>query len=557
MLNEGIMVTMTQNLDVEVARRVTIAFGKPLAGDDDDEEDDDEDEPELLPRAPVVTIMGHVDHGKTTLLDRIRSAQVAQAEAGGITQAISAFKVVTPNDNTVTFFDTPGHSAFSEMRQRGANVTDVVVLVVAADDGVMDQTKECIAAAKAAGCPIVVAINKMDKEGADPSRVKTELMSYDVLLEEFGGECQCVEISAKTGSGIDELLEKILLQSDVLNLKAVVDAPAAGSVIEARVDKGLGVVVTALVQKGTLSVGDLVLAGPSWGRVRRLVNDQGIQVQSVGPSTPVQIVGMNGVPGAGDQLSIATSEADAKDVADARQRLNKMAVGSASKSAIMAMASGFAGGGADTREVIKIPIVIKGDVLGSVQAIRSAIEALQESDDEAVCKADIVYSSVGDVTSSDVAIAAAAKARIVAFNVASGFNAMEEARSNNVDIGYYSVIYELLEQMKTQIQTTLAPPPPGTLLGRLEIKKVFKLGRAGKVAGCEVTEGIVRMDSKVRVLRGKRNVIYSGSIASIKVVKDDVREVPIGSECGVSLTDYSDFEEGDILECFSIGQTDA
>lgn len=564
MMNEGVMVTMNQSIDVQLARKAVEAFGKKLLESSDEEEDalenEDDDgsdaailDEQSITRSPIVTIMGHVDHGKTTLLDKIRDSRVALGEAGGITQGISAFKVQTSSNQQVTFFDTPGHAAFSEMRSRGASLTDLVILVVAADDGVMEQTKECIAAAQAAGCPIVVAINKIDKEGANVEKVKTDLMSYGVLLEEFGGEVQCVQISAKKGTGIEELLEKTLLQAEIMNLRAIPEASASGAVIEAHMDKGLGVVVTALVQQGTLHVGDLVLAGPSWGRVRALLSDQGVAIDKAGPSTPVQISGMNGIPNAGDTFSIASTDAMAKEVAEARQRLEKQAISSVSNAAIVAQASGMASGMSDSREVLKIPLLIKADTLGSVEALIGSINQLQREDESALCLADVVFSGVGEVTSSDVSIAAAAKAKIVAFGVAAGFNAMEEARSSNIDIGYYNIVYELLEELKTEIETTLAPPPPGELLGRAEVKKVFKLGKAGKVAGSEVSEGLIRMDSKVRVLRGKRNVIYSGSISGLKVVKDDVREVPSGSECGISFKEFSDIEEGDIIECFSIG----
>ena len=575
MINMGIMASMTQSIEISVAKQVITAFGKTLAqdgadeeGDEEDDEDDDDDDSadevtmdgevvERLARPPVVTIMGHVDHGKTTLLDSIRKTQVALGEAGGITQGISAFKVKTGDDSYVTFIDTPGHAAFSEMRKRGANVTDIVILVVAADDGIMEQTKECIAAAKAANCPIVVAVNKIDKEGADVEKVLTGLMSYDILTEEFGGEVQCAKVSAKAGVGIDDLLEKVLVQAEIMNLRSAYHMAAEGTVIEARVDKGMGVIVTALVQKGTLKIGDYVLAGPSWGRVRRLIGDSRNDMTEAGPSTPVQIVGMSTVPNAGDVFSVTMNEAAAREVAEARQRLARQAAGSQSSASIMAQALGFAEGVADRREVLKVPLLLKADVSGSVEAIRSAIDQLQMSDEDAMCKADIVYAGVGDVTSSDVAVAAAAKAKVVAFNVASGFNAMEDARATNVQIGYYNVVYDLLDELEAVIKSTLAPPPPGTLVGKAEIKKVFKLGKVGKVAGCMVIDGMIKADSQVRVMRGKRNPIYTGTLSSLKVVKDSVQEVPNGSECGMSFDDgFSDFEEGDIVECFVGGEGD-
>ena len=584
MMNMGIMTTITQTIERSVAAQVVEAFGKKVAGagnndDDDNDEDDSFDtdyfeddggdeetlfldsgdiiQVERVARPPVVTIMGHVDHGKTSLLDAIRNAKVASGEAGGITQAISAFKVNTDNNNQeICFIDTPGHAAFSDMRKRGANVTDIVVLVVAADDGVMEQTKECIVAAKQANCPLVVAINKIDKEGADPRKVATELTEYDILLEEFGGNVQMAEVSAKQSIGLDDLLSKVLLQSELMNLRAPVDAPAEGSVIESKVDKGLGVVTSLLVQRGTLKIGDYVLAGPSWGRVRRLISDQGEDLQEAGPSTPVQVIGMNVVPNAGDLLTTSTNEAGVREVAEARQRIARQSTGAAIQQQIIGNAAGMTDGSIDNRDILKVPIIIKGDVVGSIEAIRTALGELTLNDDEAICMADVVFAGVGDVTSSDVAIAAASKAKIIAFNVAAGMTAMDEARSQNIDIGYYSVVYDLLDEMEATIQKTLSPPPPGELVGRANIKKVFKIGKVGRVAGCEVTEGSIRANTMVRIMRGKRNPIYQGTLSALKVIKDEVQEVPEGSECGMSFEDFQDFEADDVVECFSTSGKD-
>ena len=388
-------------------------------------------------------------------------------------------------------------------------------------------------------------------------KVITDLMSYDVLVEDFGGDVQLSKISAKQGTGIDDLLEKIQLQADIMNLQAPIACRAEGTVIEARVDRGLGVVVTALVEKGTLRLGDFVLAGPSWGKVRRIVNDQGKELKKAGPSTPVQIVGMSVVPHAGDAFAVTQDEAGARDVAEARQRLSRQAVGSAAGAALMAQASGFADGTFDNREIIKVPVLLKGDVAGSVEAIRMAVEALETSDKEAICKVDIVFSGVGDVTSSDVSIAAAAKAKVIAFNVAAGIGAMDDARGNNVVISYYNVVYDLLDELTATIQKTLAPPPPGNLVGRAEIKKIFKIGKLGKIGGCSVTEGFLRFDSQVRIMRGKRNAVFLGKLSSLKIVKDTVGEVAVGGECGVSFDDFQDFEEGDIIECFTTSEQDA
>ena len=561
MMNMGIMASMTQSIEAKIAREVVEAFGKTVKeshedlNDDNDSDDDlnNENSLDVVQRSPVVTIMGHVDHGKTTLLDSIRKAQVALGEAGGITQGISAFKVKSKDDKYITFIDTPGHAAFSDMRKRGANMTDIVILVVAADDGVMEQTKECIVAAKTAGCPIVVAVNKIDKEGANPQNVMTDLMKYDVLVEDFGGDAQCVPISAKKGQGLDELLEKVLLQAEVMNLKAPITGKAEGTIIEARVDKGFGVVATVLVQKGILQIGDYVLAGPSWGRVRRIISDQGVDLKSAEPSTPVQIVGMGVVPNAGDILTVCEDEGSARDVAEARNRLSRLAAGSMSNAAIKAQAQSYVEGNMDNRLVLKVPILIKADSSGSADAIRSTFKGLEMSDDEAICQVDVVYSGVGEVTSSDVSIAAVSKAKIVAFNVASNFVAMEDARASNVEIGYYNIVYELFDEIENLVKTTLAPPPPGALVGQAEIKQSFRVGKVGRVAGCSVLNGIIRADSQIRIMRGKRNPIYTGTLSSLKVVKDSVAEVPEGSDCGMSFDDFQDFEVGDIIECFVTG----
>lgn len=569
MMNMGIMASMTQNIDMSVAKSVVLAFGKKLfdaANEEEAAEDEDEEESaELLldgvsypriARPPVVTIMGHVDHGKTTLLDTIRKTSVAQGEAGGITQGISAFKVTTSNDAVITFIDTPGHAAFREMRKRGANVTDIIVLVIAADDGVMEQTKECIAAAQTAGCPIVVAVNKVDKDGADVPTLLTKLTDYGVLVEDLGGDVQCAKVSAKKGLGIEDLLDKIMLQAEIMALREAVECPAAGTVIEGRMDRRLGAVATVLVQRGTLRPGDVVLAGSSWGKVRKLISDQGADLGEAGPSTPVQIVGMSQVPNAGDEFSTVDDESAARETAEARQRIARQASGSASVASIIAQASGMATGKMDTREILKVPVLLKGDVTGSVEALRQSLDALTAQDDEAICKVDIVYSGIGEVTSSDVAIAAAAKAKILAFNVGCGFVAAEDARGSNVEVGYYDVVYTLLDEIQAKVTSTLAPPPPGVLVGRALIKKVFRIGKLGKIAGCEVSEGVIKMESKVRVMRGKRNCIYTGTLSSLKVVKEQVTEVPNGSDCGISFDDFQNFEENDVIECFTSATDD-
>eukprot|EP01035_Chromulina_nebulosa_P018582 gene18582-24308_t len=527
-MNLGMMVSLTQSVDLKIAKDIVEVF---------------------------VTIMGHVDHGKTTLLDRIRKISLTQSEAGGITQSISAFKVQTSSDKYVTFIDTPGHAAFSEMRKRGANVTDIVVLVVAADDGVMDQTKECIFAAKAANCPIVVAVNKIDKEGADPQGIITELMKYDVLVEEFGGDVQLSKLSAKKGVGIDDLLEKILLQAEIMNLKANYATKAAGTVIESRIDKRYGTVATVIVQEGVLKVGDILLAGPGWGRVRKMLSDQGVELKEAGPSTPVQILGFSAVPNAGDYFSVVEDEAAARTVAEARVRLARQSIASSSIATMMSQAATLSEGGIDNREIIKVPVVIKGDVSGSVEALKSALANLRQSDKTAICEVDIVSSNIGEVTASDVAIAAVSKAKILAFNVGTKSNVMDLARGSNVEIGFYNVVYDLLDEIEKTVKETLSPPPPGQLVGKAEIKKAFKVGKVGKVAGCLVTEGVIKAGSKIRIMRGSRNPIFTGKMSSLKIVKESVTEVIEGSECGISFVDFQDFLEGDIIECFSVNET--
>mmetsp|Transcript_15492 Transcript_15492/g.14023 ORF Transcript_15492/g.14023 Transcript_15492/m.14023 type:complete len:940 (+) Transcript_15492:57-2876(+) len=581
-MNLGMMVSLTQSVDIKIAKDIVEVFGKKLVDDSDDDDEDEEDDsddetddsgddPLKLSRPPVVTIMGHVDHGKTTLLDRIRKISLAQSdssgsvssnfipvapgEAGGITQSISAFKVQTSSDKYVTFIDTPGHAAFSDMRKRGANVTDIVVLVVAADDGVMDQTKECIFAAKAANCPIVVAVNKIDKEGADPQGIITELMKYDVLVEEFGGDVQLSKLSAKQGIGIDDLLEKILLQAEIMNLKANHATKAAGTVIESRIDKRYGTVATVIVQEGILRVGDIILAGPGWGRVRKMLSDQGVELKEAGPSTPVQILGFSAIPNAGDYFSVVEDEAAARTVAEARVRLARQTVASSSIATMMSQAATLSEGGIDNREIIKVPVVIKGDVSGSVEALKSALANLRQSDKTAICEVDIVASNIGEVTASDVAIAAVSKAKILAFNVGTKSNVMDLARGSNVEIGFYNVVYDLLDEIEKTVKETLSPPPPGQLVGKAEIKKAFKVGKVGKVAGCLVTEGLIKAGSKIRIMRGSRNPIFTGKMSSLKIVKESVSEVIEGSECGISFVDFQDFLEGDIIECFSVNET--
>ena len=436
------------------------------------------------------------------------------------------------------------------MRKRGANITDIVILVVAADDGIMEQTIECISAAKSAGCPIVVAVNKIDKEGANPQKVLEDLMKYNVVVEDFGGDTQYAQIAAKKGVGIEDLLERVLLQADIMNLSGKREGNAEGTVIEASIDKRQGIVVTGLVQSGLLKIGDCVVVGAAWGKVRKIISDAGRDLKEAGPSTPCQIIGMSAVPNAGDKFIVVDNEEDAKTVADARQRLLRQSLGSASSASIIAQATGLMDGNFDNREILKIPIVLKADVIGSIEALLASINALEVTDATTICRIDIVSSGVGDVTFSDIALATAAKAKVIAFNVGPGQNVMDAARASNVEISYHNIVYDLLENLESTVKNTFSPPPPGTLLGRAEVLKSFKLGKVGNVAGCTVTEGLIRFDSKIRILRGKRNQIYIGKLDTLRVGKESVAEVPNGSDCGMHFDDFQEFEPGDIIECF-------
>jgi translation initiation factor IF-2 len=546
MMKMGSMVTINQVLDQETAMIVVEEMGhRAFAAKLDDPEaflDDQVEhrEFEQFPRAPVVTVMGHVDHGKTSLLDYIRKSRVAHGEAGGITQHIGAYHVETPR-GMITFLDTPGHEAFSSMRARGAKATDIVILVVAADDGVMPQTKEAIHHAKAAGVPLVVAITKIDKPDGNPERVKQELVAEGVVPEEYGGDSPFVGVSAKTGAGVDDLLEQLLLQAEILELKAPVDAPAKGIVIEARLDKGKGPVATLLVQSGTLRRGDSLLLGSVFGRVRAMLDEDGKPVEKAGPSIPVEIQGLTDVPAAGDVGMVLADERKAREIALFRQgkfRDVKLAKQQAAKLENMfeQMAEG---------EVKTLPLIVKADVQGSQEALVQSLLKLSTNE----VKVAVIHAGVGSISESDVNLAAASKAVIIGFNTRADAGARKTAESFGVDIRYYNIIYTVVDEVKAALSGMLAPEKKEVVLGMVEIRQVFRISRVGSVAGCMVLSGVVKRNASVRVLRNNV-VIHTGELDSLKRFKDDVKEVREGFECGLSIKNFNDINEGDQLEVF-------
>jgi len=548
MMKLGQMVTINQVLDQETAMIVVEEMGhKAFAAKLDDPEalldtGVEHTDAEQLPRPPVVTVMGHVDHGKTSLLDYIRRAKVAAGEAGGITQHIGAYHVETER-GVITFLDTPGHEAFTAMRARGAKATDIVILVVAADDGVMPQTKEAISHAKAAGVPIVVAINKIDKPEANPDRVKQELVAEQVLPEEYGGDSPFVPVSAKTGAGVDDLLEQVLLQAEVLELKAPVDAPAKGLVVEAQLDKGKGPIATILVTSGTLKRGDVVLAGSAYGRVRAMLDENSKPTKDAGPSIPVEIQGLSEVPAAGEEVLVLPDERKAREIALFRQgkfRDVKLAKQQAAKLETMLeqMSEG---------EVQTLPLIVKADVQGSQEALVQSLQKL--STDEV--RVQIVHAAVGGISESDVNLATASKAVIIGFNVRADAGSRKLAEHNGIDIRYYNIIYDAVDEIKAAMSGMLAPEKRETNIGQVEVRQVFRVPKIGAVAGCMVTDGLVKRTSLVRVLRN-HVVIHTGELDSLKRFKDDVKEVKQGFECGLSIKNFNDVQEGDQLEVFEI-----
>lgn len=547
LMKMGMMVTINQVLDQETAMIVVEEMGhiaKAAAANDPETflEETEHEEAILEARPPVVTVMGHVDHGKTSLLDYIRRSRVASGEAGGITQHIGAYHVETPR-GMVTFLDTPGHEAFTAMRARGAKATDVVVLVVAADDGVMPQTIEAIHHAKAGNVPLVVAVNKIDKPEANPERVKQELVSHEVVPEDWGGETMFVEVSAKTGQGIDTLLEAVLLQAEVLELKAPKNTPAKGLVIEGKLDKGRGPVSTVLVQSGTLRRGDMLLAGTAFGRVRAMLDEAGNEVKEAGPSIPVEILGLSDVPSAGEEVIVLNDERKAREIALFRQgkfRDVKLAKQQAAKLENMfeQMAEG---------EVKTLPLIIKSDVQGSYEALATSLQKL--STDEV--KVNILHTGVGAITESDVNLAAASKAVVIGFNVRADAGARKLAESSGVDVRYYNIIYEAVDEVRAAMGGMLSPEHKENVTGLVEIREVFHISKVGAVAGCYVQDGFIRRNSRVRVLRGNV-VVHDGELDSLKRFKDDVKEVKSNFECGLSIKNYNDIQVGDILEAYEM-----
>jgi translation initiation factor IF-2 len=545
----GVMATGQQSIDADTAELVVGEFGhtfkRVTEGDVENvlkDTEEQEDPAKLSPRPPVVTIMGHVDHGKTSLLDALRKTNVVSGEAGGITQHIGAYQVELTGDRKVTFLDTPGHEAFTAMRARGAKITDIVVLVVAGDDGIMEQTKEAINHAKAAGVPIVVAVNKMDKPGADATRVKNELMQYELIAEEFGGDIIVVEVSAKTGMNLDKLVESILLQAEVLELKANPSRDAAGVVVEARLDPGKGVVTTILVQKGTLKVGDLVVAGPAYGRVRTLINDKGENIKEAPPGMPAAILGLSQAPEAGDTFSVVEDEKTARDIAEYRARRIREQNVALSARTVENLFGAAAGTNAK-----ELPLIVKADVQGSVEAIIGSVSKYSGAE----VAVRVLHSGVGAITESDITLAKATGAMIIAFNVRAAPKAKEQAQRDKVGIRYYSIIYNVVDDVKASLSGLLAPTKQENFMGYAEIREIFNITKVGKVAGCMVTEGTIKRGNKVRLLRDSV-VIHEGSLKTLKRFKDEVKEVKAGLECGMAFENYDDIRIGDQIEAFEI-----
>jgi translation initiation factor IF-2 len=548
LMKQDIMVTATQTIDAETAELVTIEFGhKALRVSESDIEiglsGEADSEDSLKTRPPVITIMGHVDHGKTSLLDAIRKTDVAGGESGGITQHIGAYQIKTQADNIITFIDTPGHEAFTEMRLRGASTTDIVVLVVAADDSVKAQTIEAINHAKAAKCPIIVAVNKCDKPDADAQRVRSDLLQYEIVTEDFGGEIQCIDVSAHTGQGLDKLEEAMMLQAEILELKANPERPAEGSVIEAKVERGRGSVATVLVQRGTLKVGDIFVVGAEYGKVRALLNDRGANLKEALPGQPVEVLGLNGTPMAGDQIVVVQTESRAREIADyrSRQARDKEAAVTA-RGSVEQMLSAIAAGEAE-----ELPVVIKTDVHGSLEAIKVALDKLATEQ----VKVRILTGGVGALSESDISLAAASQAIVVGFNVRAIPQARDLARRDGVEIRYHSIIYEVIDEIKLAMGGLLSPDQQEEFIGYAEIREVFSVSKLGKVAGCYVTEGVIRRGCKVRLLRDNV-VIHEGSLKTLKRFKDEVKEVKDGTECGMAFDNYSDIQQGDMIECFEV-----
>jgi translation initiation factor IF-2 len=544
----GVMATVNEVLDADTAELVVAEFGHRAKRVSESDVEDVLIQPKRsdadgLPRAPVVTIMGHVDHGKTSLLDALRATDVAAGEAGGITQHIGAYQVNMTTGASITFLDTPGHAAFTSMRQRGAQVTDIVVLVIAADDGIRPQTIEAINHAKAANVPIIVAINKIDKEGANPAKARQQLLEHSLVPEEMGGDVICVEVSATKRLNLDVLEETILLQAEVMELTADPAAEARGAVVEAKLEIGRGSVATVLVQNGTLRVGDIFVAGQEWGRVRALLDDKGRALTEAGPSVPVEVLGLQGTPQAGDEFIVLADESKAREIASYRQRkAREQQFTISGRGTLEQMFERVQAGEAE-----QLPIVVKTDVQGSLEALVSALEGLATDE----VKVRVLHGAVGGITESDVTLAASTGGVILGFNVRANPQARDLAKRDGVDIRYYSIIYDAIDDMKSVLSGMLAPEERESFLGYAEIREVFNITKAGKIAGCMVTDGEVRRGAKVRLLRDD-TVIYEGALKQLKRFKDDVKEVKNGYECGVAFENFEGMQVGDIIECFDI-----
>ncbi len=550
LMKQGQMAKVTDVIDADTAELIAVELGhtvKRVAESDVEEGlfDAPDADGEALPRPPVVTIMGHVDHGKTSLLDAIRHANVVAGEAGGITQHIGAYQIVAPNGSPVTFIDTPGHAAFTAMRARGAQVTDIVVLVVAADDGVMPQTAEAIAHARAAKVPMIVAINKIDKPDAKPERVRSELLQHEVQVETLGGETLEVEVSATKGINLDKLLDLVALQAELLDLRSNPARAAEGTVIEARLDKGRGPVATVLVQRGTLEVGDIIVAGSQWGRVRALLDDQGQPRHEAGPSMPVEVLGFSGSPEAGDRVGVVATEARAREITEYRERQKRekaAARGSSARGSLADMMSQLKSTGRK-----EFPLVIKGDVQGSVEAIITTLEKLNT--DEVAAR--VIHAGVGGITESDITLAEASHAAVMGFNVRAHKEARLLAEQNGIEIRYYNIIYNLVDDVKAAMSGLLAPTLREEMLGNAEILEIFNISKVGKVAGCRVTDGTVQRGANVRLIRDNV-VVHEGKLSTLKRFKDEVKEVVAGQECGMAFESYQDMRAGDVIECYTV-----
>lgn len=543
----GMMVTITQTIDADTAELVVGELGHKCKRVSESDVEDvlktESDNPDdMAPRPPVVTVMGHVDHGKTSLLDALRSTHVAAGESGGITQHIGAYQVQLPSGQRVTFIDTPGHEAFTAMRARGAKVTDLVVLVVAANDSVMPQTIEAIHHAKAAGVPIVVAINKIDVPGANPQKVRLDLLQHEVAVESMGGDVLEVEVSAKQRINLDKLIEAILLQAEILDLKASAHRSAEGVVVEARMEKGRGAVATVLIQKGTLKIGDIFVCGQEWGRVRSLFNDKGQRVKEALPAQPVEVIGLQGVPSAGDDFIVVADESTAREVSGYRQRKARESLQVKKISTAENLLAQIKAG-----EIKELPVLVKGDVQGSVEALNGILSKIANNE----VKVHVLHSGVGAINESDITLARASHAIIIGFNVRANPGAREMAKRDGVDIRYYSIIYDVADDMKKAVAGLLAPELREKILGYAEVRQVISISKVGKVAGCMVKEGLIKRGAKVRILRD-HVVIYTGALSQLKRFKDDVKEVKEGFECGVSFEKYDDIKVGDVVECFEM-----